>query len=48
MRLDRNPHAMRRRRETVEHPFATLKMRMGARRVMNIIGAQSLMAMIRP
>jgi transposase len=29
-RLDENPRAMRRRRETVEHPFGTLKMRMGA------------------
>ena len=29
-RLDKNPQAMRARRETVEHPFATLKMRMGA------------------
>jgi transposase len=29
-RLDTDPHAMRRRRETVEHPFGTLKMRMGA------------------
>ena len=29
-RLDRNPQAMRVRRETVEHLFATLKMRMGA------------------
>ena len=29
-RLDENPHAMRTRRETVEHPFGTLKMRMGA------------------
>ena len=29
-RLDKNPQAMRLRRETVEHPFATLKMRMGA------------------
>ncbi len=29
-RLDRNPHAMRQRRETAEHPFGTLKMRMGA------------------
>jgi transposase len=29
-RLDRNPDAMRARRETVEHPFGTLKMRMGA------------------
>src|SRR6266581_4492937 len=30
MRLDQNPQAMRVRRETAEHPFATLKMRMGA------------------
>ena len=30
-RLDKNPQAMRVRRETVEHPFATLKMRMGAK-----------------
>ncbi len=29
-RLDQNPEAMRQRRETVEHPFGTLKMRMGA------------------
>jgi transposase len=29
-RLDKNPQAMRPRRETVEHPFGTLKMRMGA------------------
>jgi len=29
-RLDKNPQSMRVRRETVEHPFATLKMRMGA------------------
>ena len=29
-RLDKNPQAMRARRATVEHPFATLKMRMGA------------------
>ena len=30
-RLDENPQAMRqRRRETVEHPFEKLKMRMGA------------------
>jgi Transposase DDE domain len=29
-RLDKNLQAMRQRRETVEHPFATLKMRMGA------------------
>ena len=30
-RLDKNPDAMRTRRETVEHPFGTLKMRMGRR-----------------
>lgn len=29
-RLDENPEAMRTRRETVEHPFGTIKMRMGA------------------
>jgi transposase len=29
-RLDADPHAMRRRRETVEHPFGTMKARMGA------------------
>ena len=29
-RLDRNPQAMRQRRETAEHPFGTLKMRMEA------------------
>jgi hypothetical protein len=29
-RLDKNPQAMRQRRETVEHPFGTMKMRMGA------------------
>jgi hypothetical protein len=29
-RLDADPHAMRRRRETVEHPFGTIKARMGA------------------
>ena len=28
-RFDKNPDAMRTRRETVEHPFSTLKMRMG-------------------
>jgi transposase len=60
---------MRQRRETVEHRFATLKMRMGAtsdeapaesrhrdgtararlysRRVMNIIGVQPLLAVMR-
>ena len=30
-RLDQNPDAMRTRRETVEHPFGTLKMRMSTR-----------------
>ena len=29
-RLDSNPRAMRQRRETVEHPFGTIKARMGA------------------
>ncbi|HMB78063.1 MAG TPA: IS1182 family transposase, partial [Kiloniellaceae bacterium] len=29
-RLDENPDAMRQRRETVEHPFGTIKARMGA------------------
>ena len=29
-RLDSNPDAMRTRRETVEHPFGTIKARMGA------------------
>jgi Transposase DDE domain len=29
-RLDENPEAMRTRRETVELPFGTMKMRMGA------------------
>ncbi len=29
-RLDENPQAMRRRRETVEHPFGTIKARMGS------------------
>ena len=29
-RLDKNPDAMRTRRETVEHPYGTIKMRMGA------------------
>ena len=70
-RLDKNPQAMRQRRETVEHPFATLKMRMGAThflmkrlpkvatemalhvlaynltRVMNIIGVQPFVAVMR-
>jgi hypothetical protein len=29
-RLDKNPQAMRQRRQTAEHSFATLRMRMGA------------------
>jgi DDE family transposase len=29
-RLDANPQAMRQRRETAEHPFGTIKARMGA------------------
>jgi Transposase DDE domain len=29
-RLDNNPHSIRQRRETVEHPFGTMKARMGA------------------
>ena len=29
-RLDEDPQAMRRRRETVEHPFGTIKARLGA------------------
>jgi transposase len=29
-RLDSDPDAMRRRRKTVEHPFGTIKARMGA------------------
>ena len=29
-RLDQNPQAMRQRRETVEHPFGTIKARRGA------------------
>ena len=70
-RLDANPQAMRQRRETAEHPFATLKMRMGAihfllkrlpkvstemalhvlaynlTRVMNIMGVQPLLTVMR-
>ena len=58
-RLDENPQAMRARRETVEHPFGTLKMRMGATemalhvlaynltRVMNIVGVKPLLVAIR-
>jgi transposase len=70
-RLDEHPEKMRQRRETVEHPFGTIKARMGAThflmktlprvasemalhvlaynltRVMNIMGAQPLLAAIR-
>jgi hypothetical protein len=70
-RLDKNPQAMRLRGETADHPFGTLKMRMGAThflmrrlpkvatemalhvlahnltRVMNIIGVQPLLAVMR-
>jgi hypothetical protein len=28
--VDKNPQAMRQRRETAEHPFGTMKMRIGA------------------
>jgi transposase len=46
-RLDANPHAMRIRRETVEHPFGTLKARMGAthfltRRLPNVAAEMAL------
>ena len=34
-RLDENPEKMRRRRETVEHPFGTIKARMGATHFLN-------------
>jgi hypothetical protein len=33
-RLDADPHAVRRRRETVEHSFGTMKARMGATHVL--------------
>ncbi|WP_439360698.1 hypothetical protein [Bradyrhizobium sp. DASA03007] len=33
--LDANPHAMRQRRETVEHPLGTMKARMGATHFLN-------------
>jgi transposase len=70
-RLDEHPEVMRQRRETVEHPFGTIKARMGAThflmktlprvasemalhvlaynltRVMNILGVQPLLAVIR-
>jgi hypothetical protein len=32
-RLDANPEAMRQRRETVEHPFGTMKARISAAHV---------------
>ena len=34
-RLDASPQAMRMRRETVEHPFGTMKARMGATHFLN-------------
>ena len=70
-RLDETPQAMRQRREVVEHPFGTIKLRMGAvhflmkrlpkvrgemalhvlaynlTRVLNILGIQPLMAVLR-
>jgi transposase len=46
-RLDANPDAMRTRRETVEHPFGTIKARMGAthflmKRLPNVAGEMAL------
>ena len=46
-RLDANPDAMRTRRETVEHPFGTIKARMGAthflmRRLPNVASEMAL------
>ena len=46
-RLDENPQAMRVRRETVEHPFGTMKARMGAthflmRRLPNVAAEMAL------
>jgi hypothetical protein len=46
-RLDSNPDAMRTRRETVEHPFGTIKARMGAtqllmKRLRNIAAEMAL------
>jgi len=46
-RLDENPEAMRRRRGTVEHPFGTIKARMGAthflmRRLKNVRSEMAL------
>src|SRR6202040_2298381 len=39
-RLDKNPQAMRQRRETAEHPFGTLKMRMGGDPLLDETSAQ--------
>jgi transposase len=33
-RLDEHPEKMRQRRETVEHPFGTIKARMGATHIL--------------
>lgn len=48
-RLDENPEAMRQRRETVEHPFGTMKagaalsvLVYNLTRVMNIVGVKPL------
>ena len=46
-RLDENPEAMRQRRETVEHPFGTLKARMGTthfltKRLKNVLTEMAL------
>ena len=70
-RLDETPQAMRQRRETVDYPFGTIKIRMGVThflmkrlpkvrgemalhvlaynltRVLNILGIQPLMAVLR-
>jgi hypothetical protein len=40
-RLDANPEATRQRRETVEHPFGTMKARMGATRFLKKKPSQS-------
>ena len=44
-RLDADPQAMRRRRETVEHPFETLKARMGATHVLTLPRVAAEMAL---
>jgi hypothetical protein len=41
-RLDEHPKKMRQRRETVEHPFGTIKARMGT-----TVGVQPLLAAMR-